>query len=279
MKDSSPGRGVWRRILTDDGSSTLAHPEHGEACHSSAGARLESLERYPRGCDLPRRWRAEGDHRWRILDVGTGLGWNLAVTLEERALFEPARRPALELVTLEVSQQVLEAAFCLQRERPQGAALELVHAGLQEALRRDPGAVVELADDVHLALWLGDAAASLPKLISTGRVFDAIYLDPFSPRREPELWSLEFFRGLGSLAAPGARLATYSAATHVRAGLVAAGWQVGPAPRVGSKAEGTLARWGASSRGDELPQFTAKVTRRIERRAEELVASSKGTPR
>ena len=128
----------WRRVLTEDGTWTLAHPEHGEACHSTVGARLESLERYVEGCELPRRWRLEAPRTWRILDIGTGVGWNLAATLEARLALELETLPRMELVTLEVSRSVLESSFALARDEPQGESLAWVHTALVSALALEP---------------------------------------------------------------------------------------------------------------------------------------------
>jgi tRNA U34 5-methylaminomethyl-2-thiouridine-forming methyltransferase MnmC len=260
----------WRTVVTDDGSLTLAHPVHGESCHSGAGARLESVQRFVRGCELlAARAGVHVDRPRRVLDIGTGLGWNMAAALEEREQMPAEERPALEFVTLENSRAVLDSAFALQRQESQGPALELVHRALAAALAAAPGERQEIAPRAHLVLWLGDARDRVAEL-STAEPFEAFFLDPFSPRLEPDLWSLDFFTELARLAAPGARLSTYSAATRVRAGLAAAGWRVGPAPRVGGKAEGTLALMRGGPAGGSPVPFSPKVERRIARRVREL---------
>jgi tRNA 5-methylaminomethyl-2-thiouridine biosynthesis bifunctional protein len=253
----------WERVETDDGSWTLVHPAHGESCHSRAGARFESHQRYVLGCDLPERWRSGGERTWRVLDIGTGLGWNLAATLEARASSELEPKPQLELVTLETSRSVLEAAFELQRAIPQGESLAVIHAALERSLVSGESLPVPVVPGVALSLYLGDARESVLQLADSPG-FDAFFLDPFSPRREPGLWAPEFLNQLGRVAAPGARLATYCAATHVRVALALAGWEIGPAPRVGSKAEGTL-----GARGVPLEPFEPRVERRIARRVAE----------
>ena len=45
----------WGRVMTADGCPTLLHPEHGQACHDSAGAWAEAQQLHVYGCDLPRR--------------------------------------------------------------------------------------------------------------------------------------------------------------------------------------------------------------------------------
>lgn len=263
--------GPWTRVPTDDGSWTLAHPEHGEACHSTSGARLESHQRYVAGCALPERWAAARGRTWRVLDIGTGLGWNLAATLEARQESRLTPLPALELVTLEVSREVLEASFALHEAIPQGPSLGAVHAALKICLKAARGTQVSVVSGVSLSLYLGAAEEVIPTLKGLPP-FDVFYLDPFSPRREPGLWTPAFLQGLAALAAPEARLATYCAATHVRVGLALAGWEVGPGPRVGQKAEGTLATWGVP-----MEPFEPRIARRIARRVAEARAADPAT--
>ena len=45
---------------------------------------------------------------------------------------------------------------------------------------------------------------------------DAIYLDGFAPRCNPDMWSERVFRGLARLAHAGTTLATYTVAATVR---------------------------------------------------------------
>ena len=203
-----------------------------------------------------------------MLDIGTGLGWNLAATLEARDALRLRPLPKLELVTLETSRSVLEASFELQRAIPQGESLGTIHSALRRSLESEGPGPVSVVPGVELRLYLGDARASVLELAESPG-FDAFYLDPFSPRREPGLWTEAFLSRLARIAAPGARLATYCAATHVRVALALAGWEVGPAPRVGSKAEGTL-----GARGVPLAPFEARIARRIARRVAEARAEA-----
>jgi tRNA 5-methylaminomethyl-2-thiouridine biosynthesis bifunctional protein len=55
---------------------------------------------------------------------------------------------------------------------------------------------------------------------------DAIYLDGFSPAKNPEMWSSQAMRSLSRLAAPEATAATWSVATQVRSSLEHAGFAV-----------------------------------------------------
>ena len=251
---------TWRRLRTEDGSPTLVHPVHGEACHGREGAWLQARQRYAAGCGLPARARA-GD-RVRLLDVGTGVGWNLAAALHAVA----SGGARLEAHTFELDRAPLEASRDLAHSpglEPEAArSLRAVGAALAIALDA-PGRPVPLVrggvERGTVVLHLGDARDTLPQLAAEP-VFDAVFLDPFSPAVAPELWAEPFVAQLARRLAPGGLLATYSAATRVRVALARAGLGVARGPEVGRKREGTLA-------GPDLvaPAADADLVRRIAR--------------
>ena len=65
----------------------------------------------------------------------------------------------------------------------------------------------------------------------------ALYLDGFSPTRNPEVWTPDFVARLAGALAPGGVLSTYSAAGHVRRSLQAAGLHVERRPGAPGKRE------------------------------------------
>lgn len=262
------GRDGWTVLRTADGSATLVHPEHGQACHSDAGAWLEACERYARPCRLAER--AAGGATVRLLDVGTGPGWNLAAALAE--VERVGGR--LEAWTLEHDPSVLRTTLASLGREASDAPFEPWHAPVRAAL----AAAVEhgeatLGARSRLVLRLGDARATLPALPSDVR-FDAVFLDPFSPRVEPELWARAFLADVAARMAPGSLLSTYSASLTVRVALAAAGLRVGPGPAVARKAHGTLA-----SPDAVLAPLDARTARKLVRRlAKEPRASGRSLP-
>jgi tRNA U34 5-methylaminomethyl-2-thiouridine-forming methyltransferase MnmC len=263
------GAQEWRVVRTADGSPTLVHPGHGEACHSLAGAWTEARERHVLACDVPRRLALGGV--LRVLDVGTGLGLSLAALL---AAAQDARG-CLRVTTLELDPRAPREALRLAPGEPAlapwSAPLRQVAQALNAALGGVPvqGAVevpLEAPPMVQgvLRLVLGDARLTLPGL-AEGERFDVVFLDPFSRAVDPALWEAGFLREVARRMDPGSVLSTYSAAVAVRAGLLAAGLEVRLGPRVGTKREGTLA--GPLLAGPELPP---RLARRIARRALEL---------
>jgi chorismate dehydratase len=264
---------TWSVVLTADGSYTLAHPVHGQTCHSRAGAWQEARERYAQACRLNERARAiterDRDHEkssvLRLLDIGTGLGLNLAAALEALS----GTGVALEVISLEHDESVIASTLDLF-ERPSDEVrrslpvdLERWHAPVRGALRaalENRAAATGLAEG-SLRLLLGDARATL-RALPSDVLFDAVFLDPFSPGVEPDLWEFAFLEEVARRMAGGSLLSTYTSALGVRARLLAAGLEVGPGPRVGTKASGTLA-----ARGVRLDPFDARTARRVASRA------------
>lgn len=85
-----------------------------------------------------------------------------------------------------------------------------------------------------LTLFLGDVADFLPRL--EARV-DAWFLDGFAPARNPGMWNEALYAAMARLSAPGATVATFTAAGSVRRGLTAAGFLMEKVPGHGRKRE------------------------------------------
>jgi tRNA 5-methylaminomethyl-2-thiouridine biosynthesis bifunctional protein len=93
---------------------------------------------------------------------------------------------------------------------------------------------------VQLTLIFDDAEAALKQLDAT---VDAIYLDGFSPARNPDIWSPALLAQIKRLSNPGARLATWCVAGKVRQALQQAGFEVERKPGFGHKKERLEARF------------------------------------
>ena len=72
------------------------------------------------------------------------------------------------------------------------------------------------------------------------RKYDAILLVPFSPGVSPELYSIDFLKGIKPLLKNDGMLLTYTASSAVRYSLIELGLYVGEGPRFG-RSGGTLA--------------------------------------
>ena len=70
---------------------------------------------------------------------------------------------------------------------------------------------------------------------------DIVFWDPFSPKANPDLWTVAAFADIRRAAAEHGTLFTYSASTAVRTALLLAGWAVGVGESIGEKAQTTAA--------------------------------------
>lgn len=242
----------WRTLETEDGSCTMQRTFDDVTCHSTAGAWRQARERYARACRIAELGAERGE--LALLDIGTGLGLNLAAALE--ALEPTGAR--LEAVSFERDEELLAQALEVRQPTPD---CERWSAAVREVLRAALGRPGERigAPWGGLRLEIGDACARVRRW-RTG-AFDAVFLDPFAPSLESALWSAEFLADVAATMAPHATLSTYSASLAVRAALAAAGLRVGQGPRVGRKAQGSLASFTAP-----LPPLHPRVARKLARR-------------
>lgn len=250
----------WVRVETGDGSWTLRSEARGETCHPRSGAWLQARERYAGPCGL-REPSAGGVVR--LLDVGTGLGLNLAAALE--AVVTAGGR--LVAVGLEVDRAPLEWTVGGGAQPPEVERwLAAVRAAIRRRLDGARGPLplrVEGIERGTLDLRLGDARRTLAGHPGSER-FDAVFLDPFSPGAESEPWDAAFLAAVAARMAPRAVLSTYTSAFRVRLRLARAGLSIGRGARVADKSSGTLA-----TRAGCIPPLDPKTARRLARRLAE----------
>tara|TARA_R110000772_G_scaffold232445_2_gene343974 strand:- start:89481 stop:91442 length:1962 start_codon:yes stop_codon:yes gene_type:complete len=188
----------------------------------------------------------QGRPRFTVGELGFGTGLNVL------ALWNSWRRTAPADARLHV---VSVEGFPLEP-----VDLADAHAGFPELAplaaelraaypRRVPGFHRLRLDGGRIALTLlfGPAAEMLEKLAA--RV-DAWFLDGFAPRRNPAMWTDAVFRQVARLSAPGARVATFSAAGAVRRGLAAAGFAMAKRPGFAGKLECLAGRFDAALMDD-----------------------------
>jgi tRNA U34 5-methylaminomethyl-2-thiouridine-forming methyltransferase MnmC len=188
-----------------DGSFSLWSGAFGEGFHSAAGALSEAQQKFVGPSQLE-RWRPSQE--LVVVEVAVGTGTNTAALLQAAVgLGLP-----LQWWGLEQDRQPLALALASEAFRSQWSEATLSRL---EALGRS-----------QRLLW-GDArqaVSRLPAVLQGG--CDLVWLDAFSPRRCPQLWSLEFLAQLAALLKPEGRIVTYSSAAAVRGALVAAGLQL-----------------------------------------------------
>ena len=205
------------------------------AGEDGAGGLTQARQVFLHGCGLlgdgatPAVW--QGAARWAVLETGFGLGLNFLATWQ--AWRQDAQRPArlfysaVEAYPAEPADLIRSAAPYPELA-PLAAVLAAQWHGLLPGvhrLRLDGGLV-------QLTLAVGDVQ---PMLAELAGAHDAIFLDGFSPERNPEMWSLPALKAVARLARRGARAATWCVAGDVREHLTACGFEVERMPGAAPK--------------------------------------------
>lgn len=226
-------------IITEDGSTTLHSQRFDESCHSTSGAREETRVHYLEGCRVHELLTQHSHVHLLEVGFGTGLGWQETLKLAQKV-----SATFLTFVSLELDE-------------------ELVKWALPQATRHQADERVWYQQDfghAQLKVIIGDARVALPLWINHLEKFHAIYQDAFSPRKNPTLWTTQWFELLGKLSHPGARLSTYSASISIRKALHAAGWGVYPGEAFARKKSSTRAQWGVPSDANLLTELDKHPT-------------------
>lgn len=212
-------------IKTADGSSTLFSQEYGEAMHSDSGAYEEALLKHI----YPSKILESSRDPLNVLDIGFGLGYNILALVSEAK--NRNLKKNINIISLEKERELLpfmeEIFFNDYRDE--------IYFFIKQAYSQ--GFIKE--DGFSIKILFGDGRESLDKI--KGISFDAIFQDPYSPSKNPEMWSLHYFKRLFTLLDDTGILTTYSSALHVRRAMLEAGFIIGKGPSVGKKREGTLA--------------------------------------
>lgn len=182
------------------------------------------------GNQLPYRW--QGRRQFTVLETGFGLGHNfLALWQAWRA--DPDRCARLHVVSIE-AHPFTHSDLSRHLKRLDGSTLELANCLIRAWPVLTPG-IHRLEFErgaVTLTLAFG-SISRVAKQLELG--FDACFLDGFSPRVNPEMWTSQVFRQLARLANRDATLATWCSAGHVRRGLQDAGFLIEREAGVGGK--------------------------------------------
>ncbi len=153
-------------------------------------------------------------------ELGFGTGLNFAV-IARRCLAAGVR---LHFLSFEAApfaaEDFAEIAASRQSAEPIYAELTAVYPPLLAGWHHRSLA----AGRVRLSVYWGTAEAGLAGLTRQRAPVDLWLLDGFAPDRNPDMWSEELLERLGSCAARGTRVTTFTAAGHVRRSLIAAGF-------------------------------------------------------
>lgn len=210
-----------------------------EGYHSEAGAVAQARHVFLGGCGLPGAWATAPE--WRILETGFGLGLNF-LTSWQVWRDDPARPGLLHFVSVEAYP--VSAADLLRAAAAQGPALAALGAELAAQWHGLLPGCHRLVFDggrVMLTLCVGDVQPMLRALQPFEA--DSIFLDGFSPQKNPQMWTPEVLKALARFARPGTGIATWTIARAVRDALAPLGFVVEKAPGLPPKRDCLRGRW------------------------------------
>lgn len=203
-------------IKTSDGSCTLFSKEYQESYHSlKDGAINETLFKHV----FPAFSYAEFGETIRVLDICFGLGYNSFFTLKHFLSTKYSQR--LEIYSPE------KDIFLFHSLKNFEYPTEIFYfdgIGIGEILRELDQTKKYIGKKWKLECYLGDAIRYIQEF--PDNFFDMIYQDAFSPTKNPQLWSNEYFKLLYQKLAENGVVTTYSQSSLVKNHAIQSGFKV-----------------------------------------------------
>jgi tRNA U34 5-methylaminomethyl-2-thiouridine-forming methyltransferase MnmC len=250
-------------IETGDGSFTLESEcldNSSETMHTFHGGLEESLEKYVKPSHLI------GKDDVHIMDICSGLGYTAAVCLEylNDETKNTVKNPNIHIDMVEISPLTLATGLIIPSPLK---SHEIVKKAIEDKLfsigfLEHRMITKEIPANIKLDVHIIDAreivknsifkpqpdhsnVTNSDQLIDSysddhNKKFDAILLVPFSPGVSPELYSIDFLKGISPLIKDDGMLLTYTSSSAVRYSLIELGLYVGEGPSFG-RSGGTLA--------------------------------------
>ncbi len=226
-------------VETADGSLTCFNSEFQEHYHNLHGALQEAENLYVDSAKLEQR--LERDPEVWILDPFFGLGYNTLACLKRFLEITTEKFPdaRLNLLALECDPHILTMRAHVSKQSTFESLKPLLTTfehNVYYQTQIDPQDFFQIGKEngflpneanFSFHLLVGDTRKILPQIPDT--LFDVILHDPFSPRKQPELWTKQLFQQYKRiLRADASVVITYSAAACVRRAIHEAGLFVYP---------------------------------------------------
>ena len=220
-------------------------PQFDDVYYNLDNGRAESEYVFIQHNQLVDRWKLlDNDHYpvFTIAETGFGTGLNFLTTAQTFLANAPssARLQFISTELYPLDNADLKRALAPWQPKPDSS--DQNHWLGDQLLDNYPPRVaghhlITMADGrIELLLLLGDALTSLQQLAGQKQVH-AWFLDGFTPGKNPSIWQPALYQCMAELSAPGATFSTFSSASEVRRGLLAAGFSTEKAPGFGKKRE------------------------------------------
>ncbi len=203
-------RAKKEKKLTADGSYTLYSAEFDECYHSlKDGALQEALKKH---IEVAFEFQKEKTSL-NILDICFGLGYNTFATVYFIKRFFPKKR--VNIISPEFDIELVKSLKDFSYPKEFEPIKDIIYQVSQNGFYKD--------ENIKIEILFGDAREILPKL---KQKFDIVYQDAFSPKKNPLLWTREYFETIKAISSEDIIITTYSIATPVRVALWESGFLV-----------------------------------------------------
>jgi len=203
--------------MTEDGSSSLFVDAIQEHFHSKFGAIQEAIHIFIQNGLLYSL--TSSDATLSILEIGFGTGLNCFLTLMQPEIQNKnVYYEGIELYPLDINEyKSLNYPNLIATDQP------FLFAQLHETPWENENKITS-----HFTLK--KRKVSFDQAVFNSAQFDLVYFDPFSPDKQPEMWTKECFDMLYFALKPGAYLLTYCTKGIVKRALKEAGFQIEKLP-------------------------------------------------
>lgn len=263
--------GSYRFVKTEDQSLTLWSSFFDETFHNLSGAIQETFYTYLEATDVKRI--CEFTHSpFVILEVGFGMGLGyysldqyLKILLAKTNSDSGQQLFHLRFVSFEIDQQMFEHIKTLETNTPE--VLPPINQWQKSILKNS----YTIKKEINYNNWtiffegivlIGDGRKELQNddYLQKHLPFHAIFQDPFSPKKNPDLWTVEWFNTLKDLSHNNVILSTYSSSTSIRKSLLESGWLLHNQKGFGHKKAMTKASLSESIFGPSDPEVLRKLS-------------------
>lgn len=225
--------GHYQVVETEDGHETLKSEYFDEACHSTSGAWEETKYNYFEGTKVLEKYCSDEILELTIFEVGFALGLGPHVVFNELEKLNIKKK--VTFISCELDLSFIK--WTLNKSH------------FSEYLKSKNAKITESKNyfEVHwknfsLFIIKGDIENTMDVIsLITDNKIDCVFHDPFSPNKNPNLWTVEFFNHLKIFLKNDVILSTYSSAVRFRKALLKSGFYIRARKGFGRKRTMTLA--------------------------------------
>jgi len=236
---TSPPPPNHQMVMTEDGSMSIYSLRYEEATHSRNGATGETLTRFIEGCKIADI--LHNDNKI-IFEVGWGTSLGFLCTLD---CWLKSPQKAATFISSEIDRELIEWTKIHSASLYQdffSFDVKDILEKLTYYVDRD-SYELKIKNLFHLIILPGDILQRQELMKkSWNKSVHAIFQDAYSPKKNPTLWTLEWFEFLYSISHPEVILSTYSSSQSVRQNMKLAGWFVEEGPKFGEKKSSTIGK-------------------------------------